>query len=121
MDGYLLPLTSALLTERTERPVHKRSDQSKAMIIRMLADEFHVDEILINALQPQGFTYLEVRRILSISRQMPGSINHDNVRKVMEMRCEGGHKKAWIEIVRELGVALDHRTSRAEGPAAGTP
>ena len=113
MDDYLLPLTSALLIETTQHPVHNSSDQSNALIIRMLADEFHVHETLINALRPRGLAYLEVRRVLSISKQMPGGINHDNVRKVLDMRQEGKGRKAWIEIVRELGVALDHRASRS--------
>ncbi len=119
MNDCLLPLTSALLAETTQPPAHNSANQSNALVIRMLADEFRVNEVLINALYPHGPDYTEIRRVLSISEQMPGGINHGNIRKVMDMRREGGHKKAWIEIVRELGVALDHRTLRSGELAGG--
>ena len=71
-----------------------------------LAKEFNVKESRIDSLRRQKLGYGEIRHVLSIAEQMPGGIDNDNIKRIMDMRQGAEHKEGWGHIAQELGVKL---------------
>lgn len=85
-----------------------------------LKEEFNVSDTRIESLRKQKLGYGEIRRVLSMVKQMPGGINDENVDKIMGLRQgEGKHKEGWGNIARDLGLKKkegkkEHRESSAD-------
>ena len=79
-----------------------------------LAKEFNVNENLIDNLRKQKLGYGEIRHVLTIANQMPGGINDENTKKIMDMRQGGEHKEGWGRIAQDLGVKLNTKNEENE-------
>ena len=77
-----------------------------------LAKEFNVDESLIRRLREQNLGYGEIRHVLTIAHQMPGGINAENTKKIMDMRQGGEHKEGWGRIAQDLDVKLNSKNEK---------
>lgn len=71
-----------------------------------LEDRFGVTDTQVDNLRRQKLGYGEISTIFSLTKQMPGGINDENIQKITDMRQGDGHKTGWGKIAQELGVKL---------------
>ena len=71
-----------------------------------IEDRFGVTDAQIDNLRKQNLGYGEISTVFSLSKQIPGGINDQNIQKIMDMRQEGGHKVGWGKIAQKLDLKL---------------
>ena len=91
-----------------------RQSQGERAIIKLLKNEFNVDEAMINDLRDQQLGYGEIAVILSLSQQMPGRTVDINVNKILSLR-QSAPAGGWGMISDKLGLKLGAVVSQIAG------
>ena len=78
--------------------------EGKKHVVEKLENQYHVSDERINKLREQKLGYGEIGIVFSMAEKMPGGINDDNIKKIMELRQGGTHKEGWGKIANELNL-----------------
>lgn len=91
------------VSSEADKESHEPGEAKK--VEERLEKEFSVSDARIDSLRKQNLGYGEIRRVLSMAKQMPGGINDENINKIMELRQgDGKHKEGWGNVARDLGL-----------------
>lgn len=92
-------------SDADDKKNHEHGEAKK--VEERLEKEFNVSDARVDSLRQQGLGYGEIRHVFSLAKQMPGGINDQNVKKIMDLRQgDGKHKEGWGKIARDLGLKL---------------
>ena len=109
-------MTTVFADDQEEQEIEKASsvvdqdshDPGKAQRVeKKLEEKFNVSDARVDELRKQNLGYGEIGTVLSLANQMPGGINDENVKKIMDLRQgQSGHKQGWGKIAKNLNLKL---------------